>query len=484
MNPKKVFEELLSAVDYLEVVNRDECKVSGISYDSRDVGPGQAFVAIRGKNFDGHDFIKEAYDRGARAVFGEKKLGREVDLPGPYVRVKNSRKALAALSSIFYEDPTANLFVVGVTGTNGKTTTVHLIRVALGENSTNVISTIGPAGVNSPKEPVTTPESPDVHREAFRTLADGRRNFIVEVSSHGLAMERVGSVDFDVGVFTNLTRDHLDFHGTMEDYGQAKLKLFRDLSRDGLALVNGDDDFSPEVIRATRARTITFGLDSSSDVYGDRVKRTRDGIVFDAHTPWGDGRFSLNYFGLYNAYNALSAIAIGLVNGRTMGELEDTLSNSRFLPGRMERLSTENGADVYIDFAHNPGGLRESLSELNHLYSSVSVIFGCGGQSDRGKRPEMGEIAVSLADNAIITTDNPKSEDPRRIIDEIEEGIPPGLPYQVIVDRKKAIRTGLEDLSPGEALLIAGKGHERYQIFEDEVVEYSDLEFVKEIINS
>ncbi len=482
MNQEKRLEDLLPAVDYQRIFNDEGCRVRGVSYDSRDMDPGQVFVAIRGSDFDGHDFIKDAYDAGACAVVGEEQFNPERHPGTNYVRVKDSRKALAVLSSRFYDDPTEDLFVVGVTGTNGKTTTVHFTRGVLGEQSTDLISTIGSAGVNSLKEPVTTPESPEVHREAFKALRAGKENFVVEVSSHGLAMERVGQVDFDVGIFTNLTRDHLDFHETMKNYGEAKLKLFRNLSQEDVAIVNEDDDFAETITRETVAETISFGLSSSSDVYADRVERTKEGVSFEARTPWGEGYFSLKYFGAYNVYNALPAITVGALRGRDIPELQEVISSSGLLPGRMERVTTAKGADIFIDFAHNPGGLRESLKELNRLYTNVKVIFGCGGQSDRGKRPEMGEIGVSLADEVILTSDNPKSEDPLDIVTEIERGIPRDFNYEVILDRKEAIKVEIDRLGPDDALLIAGKGHERYQVFDDETIEYNDLEYVKRLI--
>lgn len=478
----KTFSDLIEDIAYLDITGPKNLEITGITYDSRTSEDGYLFVAIKGKKFDGHDYITDAFNNGAKAAAGEKRMSPE-DFPAgtAYVRVPDSRIALATISDLFYDKPTEKLFSVGITGTNGKTTTAHLTKELLGSASTEVINTVRTAHMVSGQEPVTTPESSEVHRNAYRALQQGKIYYVVEVSSHGLAMERVGKVDFDMGIFTNLTRDHLDYHLSMEEYANSKLKLFRGLSQVNTAIVNNDDDFTSTITEATKASTITYGISSPADVTATGIEASARGVKFRVVSPWGSGDFFLPYIGTYNVYNALPAITVGLLADHDLDSMQEVLHNVPKIPGRMEKIGLDEDSAVFVDFAHNPGGLEHSLSELNQLYPRVSVIFGCGGLSDRGKRPEMGRIASSLANEVILTNDNPKSENPDQIIEEIESGIPENFHYDVIPDRKAAIEKGLSRLDPGEALLIAGKGHERFQVFEDEVIEFNDADYVREI---
>ncbi len=478
---KKNLAKLLEELDYESVYGKVNSNLTGISYDSRDVENGDLFFAIKGENFDGHDYAKNAAKAGAVAVIGEKVYNSVNSGSVPYIKVNDSRKALSLISHEFYDNPTSDLFTVGVTGTNGKTTTTHLIQEILGSRVTETISTINNREVPGNPEPVTTPEAPRIHELARNARSKGKKNFVLEVSSHGLAMDRVASVDFDVGVFTNITRDHLDYHESIEEYKSKKSLLFSYLTPDGAAVLNGDQEFSEELESITEADVISYGLGSSSDVKANNLRIDSSGIYFEVASPWGKSEVELNLFGEYNVSNSLAAIAVGLAKGLELAEITERLAGIGPLSGRMEKLELSNGADVYVDFAHNSGALKEALSGLKRLYDTVSVVFGCGGESDRGKRPKMGSVAEKYADRVYITDDNPKNEDREEILSEIAAGIEDSSLYSIISNRKKAIKSAVEELNSGETLLVAGKGHERYQVVGEEWIEYNDVEYLKEL---
>lgn len=478
---KKNLNRLLEELDYERVYGEVNSNLTGISYDSRDVETGDVFVAIEGKSFDGHDYSKNAAKAGAVAVIGEKVYDSVNSGSAPYVQVKDSRRALSQISSEFYDKPTSDLFTVGVTGTNGKTTTTHLVKKVLGSRATETISTITNREVPGNPEPVTTPEAPRIHELASNARSEGKQNFVLEVSSHGLAMSRVASVDFEVGVFTNITRDHLDYHESIEEYKSKKSLLFSYLTPADTAVLNKDQEFSKELASTTEADIISYGLGSSSDVKADNLRINSSGISFEVRSPWGKSEMELNLFGEYNVYNSLAAVTVGLVKGLELPEITERLAGIGPLSGRMEKLELSNGADVYVDFAHNSGALEKALSGLNQLYDRVSVVFGCGGESDRGKRPEMGSVAEKHADRIYITDDNPKREDREDILDEIASGIEDSSLYSIIPNRKEAIESAVDQLDSGEALLVAGKGHERYQVVGEEWIEYNDMEYLEKL---
>ncbi|MFP4136564.1 MAG: UDP-N-acetylmuramoyl-L-alanyl-D-glutamate--2,6-diaminopimelate ligase [Candidatus Acetothermia bacterium] len=478
---KKRLSEVLEEANYEYVRGDTRNLIRGISYDSRSVEEGDLFIAVVGENADGHDYIKEAVKRGAVAIVGQKDPVDVEVANHTYVKVRDSRKEMASLSSSFYEAPTTSLFTVGITGTNGKTTTAHLSTRVLGEEETGALNTLTNEVTPGITEPVTTPESPEIQKFARRLRDRGTRNFVLEVSSHSLELNRVNSVNFDVGVFTNLTRDHLDYHSSMEEYKRAKEKLFRYLTRGDTAIINGDEDFGDRLEKITEARTLRYGLTDNADVVGDKLRKTSSGVSFKVTSPRGEAKVELGLFGRYNVYNALAAFSVGLASGMEPTKVAERLRGASSLPGRMERLELENGADIYVDFAHNPGAFRAVLRELAALYKSVSVVFGCGGESDRGKRPAMGQIASEYGDFIYLTDDNPKKEDRLEILHEIEHGIKAESEYQVIPERKEAIERAVVELPPKGVLLIAGKGHEDYQIVGDEWISYNDREFVEKI---
>lgn len=478
---KKKLTSLLEVLDYEKVYGEVNLIVTGISHDTRDVENSDLFFALEGEKFDGHDYVKNAVEGGAAGVIGEKSYGLVDSVSVPYVKVRNSRKALSRISSEFYDKPTPDLFTVGVTGTNGKTTTTHLIKKILGDSETGVISTITNREVPGRPEPVTTPEAPQIQEAADRARSKGKDNFVLEVSSHGLAMGRVSKVDFDVGVFTNITRDHLDYHDSMEEYKSRKSLLFSYLGPGDTAILNGDQEFSEELKSTTEARTVRYGLGSSSDVVAVNLRMNISGISFEVRSPWGKTEVDLNLFGKYNVYNSLAAITVGLIKGLELSDISEKLAEVGPLPGRMQKLELSNGAEVYVDFAHNSGALEKALSGLRQLYNTVSVVFGCGGESDKGKRPEMGGVAEEYADKIYITDDNPKKENRKEILDEIASGIEDSSIYSVIPTRKEAIESAVDQLGSGESLLVTGKGHERYQVVGEEWIEYNDMEYLDKL---
>ncbi len=478
---EKKLGKLLKEIPYLEVRGSRRRTIGGISHDSRSVEPGDAFVAIPGLRANGHDFIPEALENGARAIFGERNYSELEGRPSSYIQVEDSRKTIARISHHFFEEPTEQLYVVGITGTNGKTTTAHLTKLVLGDAETETVSTLTGTDLSQPKDPVTTPEAPEIHRRARTALKEGKSNLVLEVSSHGLSLKRVDSVDFDCAVFTNISRDHLDYHGSMEAYGEEKLKLFHFLSDRGTAVVNSDQNFSSRIIKETSGDVVTYGLHGDPDVVAEEVEKSTAGVRFGLRSPWGSAPVKLNYLGQYNVYNALAAASVGFVRGRGPSDIAAGLGGAEPLTGRMDKIRLNNGSVVYVDFAHNPDALKRSLSELEEHYESVLLVFGCGGESDRGKRPKMGKIAVEYSDKAFITDDNPKRENRMEILREIEAGVQTEGVYTVIPERKDAIETAFDELTPGSCLLIAGKGHERHQVVGKKWIEYNDRDFVEKL---
>jgi len=476
MPKARKLETLLHEIEHLAVQGDLDARISSIVSHSRAVEPGALFVAIRGSRHDGHDYIEEAVGRGATAVVGERDLSPDGIT---YIRVQSSRRALAELAAAFYGHPTRSLFTVGITGTKGKTTVAHLAQAVLGQDGTELSSTI----VNNLERGIanTTPDSITIQRIAYLALRAGKESLILEVSAHGLSQLRVHRVDFDVAVFTNLSHDHLDYYRTMEDYLEAKLGLFTELSRSGTAVVNLDDPHSREVIEATKAQVLTYGLSPKAAIWAGKIRLELDRSRFLVHTPIGEVPIETRLPGRFNVYNILAAIGAGCAKGLSLQEIKRGIEGVRRVEGRFERFRTVGDFDIVIDFAHSPDALQKMLEALKPHYRRIITVFGCGGESDRLKRPLMGRIAGELSDLTIITSDNPKSENPRKIVAEIEAGIgEAGARYEVIVDRRAAIRRALKLAQPGNVVLIAGKGHERTQVFADREEEFNDRAFLED----
>lgn len=449
-------------------------EIRGIVCDSRAVQPGFLFCAIPGRTHDGHAFVQDAVARGAVAALVE----RPVEVPIPQVIVPSVRRAMGPLCSAFYGHPSRRLSVIGVTGTNGKGTVTYFTRAVLeaGGARCGVIGTLGAAiGDEVVKLPHTTPEAP-VLQALLSDMAQRGVSFVaMEVASHALAMHRVDGVRFEAAAFTNLTQDHLDFHGTMEAYREAKALLFQKVMPEGISVLNGDDPASSSLSARSRAPVRTYGLTEGADVQARDVRLDLNGCTFTVVAREGEQRFFIPIPGRFTVYNALCAITLGLHFGVTLDAMAARLASFEGIPGRFERIDQGQEFAVIVDYAHTPDGLRRVLETAREITrGQVIVVFGCGGDRDRAKRPQMGSIAATLADRVVVTSDNPRSEDPMRIIEEITAGIPPTTRYEVEPDRRAAIRRALQLARPGDVVLICGKGHEDVQILGDRTIPLDD----------
>ena len=475
--------ELLSALSPpYEWAGEGDPWITGITGDSRRVHPGNLFVAIPGRSTDGHRFIPDAIANGAVGVVAERPPRAPLPRNAIYITVRSGRRALAELCSEFYENPTRKLFTVGITGTKGKTSAAHFSAAVLGETATELISTVTNALQRDLEQ--TTPAPEDLQRWALDAVRQGKRNLVIEVSAHALHQQRVHAVDFDVAVFTSFSHDHLDYFRDRDEYLDAKLTLFRRLAPSAAAIVHLEDPAALRVLRATRAKTITYGRSEKADLWADEIELSPKGTRCRVHTPRGSFPLTLKVPGPFMLENALAAVGVGLVRGLPPERIRERLEGVESIPGRLEIYAAKGGFTVAIDFAHSPDSLERVLRFLREFYPRVIVVFGCGGDSDRLKRPRMGAIAARLSDYAILTSDNPKGEDPRAIVREIERGLLEAHPqarYEAILERRRAIERALERARPGDCVLIAGKGHERYQIFRDRAVPFNDYEFLVEL---
>ncbi|MFZ5631877.1 MAG: UDP-N-acetylmuramoyl-L-alanyl-D-glutamate--2,6-diaminopimelate ligase [Bacillota bacterium] len=486
--------ELIKNIGVLKVEGNDRVDIKGIAYDSRAVEPGFLFVAIEGFKTDGHNYAARAVEAGAPAVVVQK----EVDLPAGVTRVlvENTRVALARASAAFYGHPSQKMRVVGVTGTNGKTTTTYLISSiyrAAGEK-VGLIGTIANyIGDRKLDVSHTTPESADLQK-LLREMADeGVTVAVIEVSSHALSLERVTGCQFDVGVFTNLTQDHLDFHRDMEDYLGAKARLFRGIDPGAekwprYVVVNRDDPYADRIIQGSRVPVVTYGLSPGADVRALDIKITGQGNSFTVAGRHGSVKLSMKLTGLFNVYNSLAAFAVGVTAGFNPDLVAKALETAGGVSGRFELVDCGQDFTVVVDYAHTPDGLENILKAARSVTSGRLInVFGCGGDRDRTKRPIMGEIAGRYSDLPIITSDNPRTEDPLRIIEDVEEGIKrvlkPGQ-YRVMPDRREAIRAAITEAKSGDMVLIAGKGHEDYQIIGRQKFHFDDREEARKVLQS
>lgn len=475
MPKAKRLEALLGEVEHLAIRGNPGVRISSIGSDSRLVEPEGLFVAIPGSKHDGHGYIGQAIEKGALAVVGEQALSLERI---PYIQVQSSRQALAELAAAFYDHPTRKLFTVGITGTKGKTTIAHLAQSLLGPEETELISTV----TNHLERGLvnTTPDPLTIQRVAHQATQAGKKSLILEVSAHGLAQDRVRGVDFDAAVFSGLSHDHLDYFKTMEDYRTTKLRLFAALKPSAAAIVNRDDPHGREFLKAAEARALTYGLSRGASIRAEALELGLERSRFLAHTPGGSTSIESALWGEFNVYNILAAIGVGIIRGLSLPEIKERIEQVNRIEGRLERFPARRGFDIVIDFAHSPDALRRVLRALRPHYRRIITVFGCGGESDRSKRPAMGRISTELSDYTIITSDNPKSESPSQIIEEIEQGIKgDNSPYEAIVDRRAAIHRALQRARPGDAVLIAGKGHERTQVFADHEEEFNDRAFLQ-----
>ena len=457
-----------------------DIEITDITIDSRAVKQGSVFICIDGQNTDGHRFAESAAENGASAIVAEKEISCSV----PVILCGNTKIEMAKLASRFYGEPEKRLKLIGITGTNGKTTVSYLIKKILEEagKRVGIIGTneiiVGKDAVGIVSSTPTTPNSLELRKIFKKMLEMGAEYAVMEVSSHALDLYRVYGLNYDVGVFTNLTRDHLDYHKTMENYFLAKSKLF-DISKIGV--INNDDEYGKRLEDMVSCKKITVGT-NNADILCRDIEIDEKGSAFTVKYGEKRARAELNISGMFSVYNALCAIGAGLSAGVDFDTVIRGLGKAAGVKGRLERVPTDTDYTVIIDYAHTPDGLENVLSAINSFKKGRLIsVFGCGGDRDATKRPIMGDIGTRLSDIAIITSDNPRTENPNKIIDEITAGIKEGR-YEVIPDRREAIGYALSIAENGDIVLLAGKGQETYQILGKDKIHFDEREIVKEFL--
>ena len=462
-------------------------EITSIENDNRKVQKGSLFICIKGYTVDGHDFAESAVNNGAAAILAE----RPLDLDVPVIVVTDTTRAMAVLANAFYGQPTKKLHLIGITGTNGKTTTSHLIEKIFADagKKTGLIGTMYTKIADKTIETKnTTPESL-ILQKTFQQMVDaGVSLAVMEVSSHALDLGRVHGCEYDVAVFTNLTQDHLDYHKTMEEYKRAKSLLFAQLgntidqNKPKFAVLNADDPASDMYSRSTAAHVITYGIDQKADLQVKNIQMTPKGTNFDLIIDSTIYPIQMQLIGKFSVYNVLASISAALVSGIGIKDVIRSIEGVEGVAGRFELVNADQDFTVIVDYAHTPDSLENVLKTIQHFAKKrVFVIVGCGGDRDRMKRPLMAQIACSMATDPIFTSDNPRSEDPLAILKEMEAGVQ-GETYQVIPDRKEAIYTAVNQAAAGDVILIAGKGHETYQIIGNVVHDFDDRLVAREAI--
>ncbi|MFZ7104947.1 MAG: UDP-N-acetylmuramoyl-L-alanyl-D-glutamate--2,6-diaminopimelate ligase [Peptococcaceae bacterium] len=483
--------ELLKSTTVKKTSPFANISIGGIKYDSRTVGQGELFIAIKGFKTDGHQFIDKAIANGAVAIVIENESFSTDKCP--WILVENGRTALADLSAAFYNYPSRELILIGVTGTNGKTTTANLIAKIFADQGHKIglIGTIhNRIGDKILPGERTTPESSDLQYLFKEMLADGVGVVVMEVSSHALDLERVRGCDFDVAVFTNLTQDHLDYHQTMEEYYQAKAKLFINLvnrdsrRKDKFAVINGDDPWGQKLLADTRVKVLSYGIAGNVSLKAENIKVTSAGVNYQIQ----DNCLKLKLTGKFNVYNSLAALAVAVGKGIPISRAAASLEEVAGIPGRFQLVQGAEDFAVIVDYAHTPDSLINILTTARELTAGrIITVFGCGGDRDRTKRPLMGKAAARYSDYCIVTSDNPRTEDPRTIIRDILPGLEEVAgeeKYRVMADRKKAIQEALQIARKGDSVIIAGKGHETYQEINGEKYPFDDKAIAEEILKN
>ena len=483
---------LAKEVGAVNATGRLEAQAIDVTHDSRACKPGSVFVAIRGEKADAHRFVPQAIERGAIAVISETRGGSEsVDA---WIQVENARIALARAAALVHGYPSTKLKLVGITGTNGKTTTAHLIDSIIGasEGTSAMFGTITHRVGNDTAEALnTTPESSDIQRMLRRAVDAGCRSAVMEVSSHAIELHRADALKFAVAVFTNLTRDHLDYHRTMENYFAAKQKLFDGSlgSAPRASVINVDDEYGRKLFLTAKGDRISYGLGTRADVGTDDFKVNAQGLAFTVNTPSGKVEVTSGLVGRPHVYNILAAGAAGLALELNIESIAHGIKACPTVSGRFEQVmlkdSQQTPFTVIVDYAHTDDALRNVLQTAREVAdrNRVITVFGCGGDRDRTKRAPMGELAANLSDVAIVTSDNPRSENPEAIIGDIEVGLKlAGRPYVKLTDRREAIFHAINEAREGDVVLIAGKGHEDYQIIGDKKIHFDDHEVAREAL--
>ncbi|TRZ96397.1 UDP-N-acetylmuramoyl-L-alanyl-D-glutamate--2,6-diaminopimelate ligase [bacterium] len=490
-------KKLIQAIDNYQIYPElNDYEVKGISCDSREVKNNFLFVAIKGNSGDGHTFIEEAIAKGARAVVlqsGQEEIFRIIDRTAKsgqkisFIAVQNTRAALAKLASQFYEHPASKIKVIGITGTNGKTTVSYLVEALL-KDAGKEPAVLGTINYRFKDEVIpaknTTPGPLQLQELLDRICCCGANYLVMEVSSHALDQGRVEGIKFASAIFTNLTQDHLDYHLTMENYFQAKSRLFRNLTPDSCCIINNDDVYGRRLSGLVSARKITYAIEGVADLVASDIESSLLKTDFLLEMEGKKINFSTKLIGRHNIYNILASVAWAVSEGLDISSVKSTVEKFVPAPGRLESIAAKEDFLVFVDYAHTPDALDNAIKTLRQLTKKkVIVVFGCGGERDRTKRPKMGKVVSELADYAIITNDNPRSESPQQIIADIQKGINKGN-YCVVFDRLEAIKKSLSLANPEDVILIAGKGHENYQVLKDGTVYFDDREAVRKCLKS
>ncbi|MDD2446972.1 MAG: UDP-N-acetylmuramoyl-L-alanyl-D-glutamate--2,6-diaminopimelate ligase [Tissierellia bacterium] len=473
--------KLLESYKTIKTIGNLDININGISQDSRKIKDNYLFMAKEGFNKDGHKLIDDAIANGANCILLEKNASIKPEVT--YIWVEDVVDAIAYLSSKFYNEPSKNLDIIGVTGTNGKTSTTYLIKSILDVNNiyTGLMGTMG-ININDEKTDTinTTPDPIVINSSMDKMVKSNLNACVMEVSSHALDFKRVEYIDFSVGVFTNLSKDHLDYHKTMENYFKSKLKLFYKTSK--CNIINIDDKSGKEILKhiGNRIDIITYGIENKADVYATEIEYSIDKVKFVLNYGTNKEEISLNLPGKFNIYNALAAASCGIAYNLNLKQIKTGLEKLEHVKGRVEVVETNKDFSVIIDFAHTPDGLENVLNSIKQFSEGrIIVVFGAGGNRDKTKRPEMGRIVGTYSDYAIVTSDNPRYENPEKIIEEIKIGVKETkAECRTIVDRKEAIEYALSIAKAKDIILLAGKGHETYTIIKDKTYPCNEREIV------
>ena len=487
MNLTKIFKN----IDLIKVDGSLDLEINEINQDSRLVSKGDLFLCIKGSKLDGHQYLKHAAERGAVAAVVQDWPDNNHGLT--IIQVKDVAGSLKEIAGAFYGYPDRLLKLIGVVGTNGKTTSTYLVKSML-EASGYQVGLIGTID-NLIKDEVihsnnsvtnTTPGMLELQKLFAKMVAAGVDYVVMEVSSHSISQGRVAGLKFAGGIFTNITQDHLDYHKTFEEYLRVKTKFFKDLAPESWAAINRDDPHAGSIIAQTKAKVHTYGINNQASVRAENIQVVQTGVSYSADTFKGKMDLALNLTGYFNVYNSLGVLTAGLAEGLKPDMVKEGLESVLIVPGRFQMLPESKTFGVIVDYAHTPDGLENILKTARSLTSRrLLLVFGCGGDRDRTKRPMMGEIAAGMADFTIITSDNPRSEDPLRIINDIKAGFLKATSksiYQVEVDRAKAIRKIIAMADADDLVMIAGKGHETYQDFGDHRIHFDDREVAREAL--
>lgn len=484
----KTLKDIISTLDVQQVQGNQNVSIQDITADSRAVKPNSLFIALDGATVDGHNYIDKAVDAGAVAVIVSKPVTVPADVC--VITVDDTRQAMMVCVPYFFDYPANRMRMVGVTGTNGKTTTTHMIRHILKAQGfkVGVIGTVH-IMIGDTSYPIhnTTPDVVDLQHILYQMVQENVEYCVMEVSSHALALGRVSGVEFDTAVFTNLTQDHLDFHKTFENYLAAKCKLFEQVSAPNQvkdnkgAVINIDDSYGYRVMEKTTAPTITYSTLGKGTLNASDVHMSTKNSQYTVNYKGESYPVSMNTTGLFNVYNTLAAIGACLQEGISMEAIDTALKTFSSVPGRFELIEEGQDFAVVVDYAHTPDGLQNILETAKAIKENrIIIVFGCGGDRDATKRPIMGRIAAEYGDKIYVTSDNPRTEDPVQIVKDVEVGVKEalreGTSYEVIVDRREAINHAIHDAKAGDIVIIAGKGHENYQILKNETIHFDDRE--------